>query len=62
MSNPVAYSPRALAKAFSPPLSERLVRAMIRAGAFKTVPIGRRVYILRSEVEDALRELGSNKS
>jgi hypothetical protein len=35
---------------------------MIREGAFKTVPIGRRVYILCSEVEDALRELGSSKS
>jgi hypothetical protein len=62
MGYPIAYSPRALAKAFDPPLSERLVRAMIRAGAFKTVPIGRRVYVLRSEAEDALRELGSNKS
>jgi hypothetical protein len=28
MGYPIAYSPRALAKAFDPPLSERLVRAM----------------------------------
>jgi hypothetical protein len=62
MAYPIAYSPRAAARAFDPPLSERLIRAMIRAGAFKTVPIGRRVYILRSEIENALQELGSNKS
>jgi hypothetical protein len=59
MSYPIAYSPRAAAKAFDPPLSERLIRAMIREGAFKTVTIGRRIYLLRSEIEDALRELGA---
>jgi len=61
-SFPIAYSPRAAAKAFDPPLSERLLRRMIREGAFKTVTIGRRVYLLRSEIEEALRELGSKTS
>ena len=59
MSHPIAYSPKAAARAFDPPLSERLIRRMIREGAFKTVAIGRRVYLLHSEIEDALRELGS---
>lgn len=62
MSNPIAYSPRAAALAFDPPLSERLLRRMIRQNIFKVVKIGRRTYLLRSEIEDALRELGSNKS
>jgi hypothetical protein len=62
MSNFIAYSPRAAAKAFDPPLSERLIRRMIREGVFETVPIGRRVYLLRSEIEEALRELGSKTS
>ena len=61
MSNPIAYSPRAAAKAFEPPLSERLIRRMVRENVFKTVTIGRRVYLLRSEIEDVLRELGSPK-
>jgi len=60
MSYPIAYSPRAAAKAFDPPLSERLVRRMIREGVFKTVSIGRRIYLLHDEVVEALRELGSN--
>jgi hypothetical protein len=55
---PIAYSPRALAKAFSPALSERLIRKMIAAGAFRTVSLGRRKYILRSEIETALTEMG----
>jgi len=62
MSNQLAYSPRALAKAFSPPLSERLVRAMIREGIFRPIMIGRRTYILHGEAEDALRELGVKTS
>jgi hypothetical protein len=62
MSNQLAYSPRALAKAFSPPLSERLVRAMIREGAFRPIMIGRRTYILHTEAEDALKELGQKTS
>lgn len=62
MSHPIAYSPRAAARAFDPPLSERLLRRMIREGVFKTIPIGRRIYLLRSEIEDALREFGSSKS
>lgn len=61
-SFPIAYSPRAAAKAFDPPLSERLIRCMMKAGAFKTVTIGRRVYLLRSEIEEALRELGGSQS
>lgn len=61
MSYPIAYSPRAAARAFDPPLSERLIRAMIRQGVFRTVPVGRRVYILRREIEDALQELGSKQ-
>ena len=59
MSHPIAYSPKAAARAFDPPLSERLIRRIVREGAFKTVAIGRRVYLLHSEIEDALRELGS---
>ena len=59
MSNPIAYSPRAAAKAFSPPLSERLIRKMIREGVFRTVAIGRRTYLLHDEIVEALRELGS---
>lgn len=59
MSNIIAMSPRAAARAFDPPLSERLIRAMIRQGVFKTVAIGRRTYLLRSEIEEALQELGS---
>jgi hypothetical protein len=62
MSNPIAYSPRAAAKAFAPPLSERLLRRMIRQNIFKTVTIGRRVYLLQSEIEEALRELGGAQS
>lgn len=62
MSNPIAYSPRAAAKAFAPPLSERLLRRMIREKIFKTVTIGRRVYLLHEEIVEALRELGSDKS
>lgn len=62
MSYPIAYSPRAAAKAFAPPLSERLLRRMIREGVFQTVAIGRRVYLLRSEIEDVLRELGESQS
>jgi hypothetical protein len=59
MSNsPIAYSPRALAKAFDPPLSERLIRTMLRENVFSSVAIGRRVYVLRSEVETVLQELG----
>jgi hypothetical protein len=58
MGYPIAYSPRAAARAFDPPLSERLLRRMIREGVFKTVAIGRRIYLLRSEIEEALIELG----
>lgn len=62
MSNSIAYSPKAAAKAFSPPLSERLIRKMIRENIFKTVAIGRRVYLLHDEIVEALRELGSATS
>lgn len=60
MSNsfPIAYSPKAAARAFDPPLSERLIRRMIREGIFKTAKIGKRTYLLRSEIEAALIELG----
>jgi hypothetical protein len=58
MSNPIAYSPRAAARAFDPPLSERLVRRMIREKIFTPVPIGRRIYLVRSQIEAALIELG----
>lgn len=58
---PLAYSPKAAARAFDPPLSERLLRALIREGAFRTVKIGKRTYILRREIEDALTELGSKQ-
>jgi hypothetical protein len=40
-------------------LSNRVFAPRRRQGAFKTVTIGRRVYLLRSEIEDALRELGA---
>ena len=56
---PIAYSPRSAARAFDPPLSERLMRTMLREGVFRTVKIGKRVYILRSEIEQVLNELGS---
>jgi hypothetical protein len=56
----IAYSPKAAARQFDPPLSERLLRRMIRAGAFRTIKIGQRTYLLRSEIETALTELGSN--
>lgn len=58
---PIAYSPKAAARAFDPPLSERLIRALIREGAFRTVKIGKRTYVLRREIEDALSELGSKQ-
>jgi hypothetical protein len=58
MSNPIAYSPKAAARAFDPPLSERLIRRMIREKIFTTVPIGRRIYLVRSQIEAALIELG----
>jgi hypothetical protein len=65
MSNPIAYSIRSAGKAFDPPLSEKLIRRMVRAGCFKTVEIGGngggrgRIYLLRDEIVEALRELGS---
>jgi hypothetical protein len=59
MSNPIALSPLAAAKIFSPALSERLVRKLIREGLFRPIMIGRRTYLLWSEIEEALRELGS---
>lgn len=43
----IALSPKATAKMFSPPLSERLVRKMIAAGIFKPLMIGRRVLFAR---------------
>lgn len=58
----IAYSPRRAAKAFDPPLSEKLLRRMIREGAFRTVKIGQRVYLLHDEIVEALRELGSKQS
>lgn len=54
----IAYSPRAAAKQFDPPLSERLIRAMIRVGAFQTVKVGKRIYLLHDDIVQALRELG----
>ena len=57
----IALSPKAAAKFFSPPLSERLVRKMIAAGIFKPIMIGRRAYLLASEIESALIELGSKQ-
>jgi hypothetical protein len=59
--NPIAYSPRAAAKAFDPPLSERLIRRMIRAGVFETVPVGHRIYLLHDDIVEALRELGGKQ-
>jgi hypothetical protein len=59
---PIAYSPRSAARAFDPPLSERLMRTMLREGVFRTVKIGKRIYILRSEIEQVLIELGGPKS
>jgi hypothetical protein len=60
--NSIAYSPRAAARAFDPPLSERLIRRMIREGVFKTVPVGRRAYLLHDEIVEALRELGLQRT
>ena len=57
MSNFIAMSPRAAAKAFSPPLSERLVRKMLAAGILKPIKIGRRTYLLTDEIIEACREL-----
>lgn len=62
MSNFIAMSPRAAAKAFSPPLSERLIRKMIAQGIFRKIMIGRRTYLLSEEIVEALRELGSKTS
>jgi hypothetical protein len=59
MSNQIAYSPKSAAKAFSPPLSERLIRRMIRKKIFRPVMIGRRIYLLHDEIVEALRELGA---
>ena len=53
----IAMSPRAAAKAFSPPLSERLVRKMLAAGILKPIKIGRRTYLLTDEIVEACREL-----
>lgn len=64
MDLPIAYSIRAAGRAFSPALSERFIRRLIREGIFRTVEIGGhgrgrgRVYLLRSEIEAALFELG----
>jgi hypothetical protein len=60
MVNPIiAYSPRSAGKAFSPPLSERIVRKLIREGIVRPVMIGRRTYLLADEIVEALRALGS---
>ncbi len=34
------------------------MRTMLREGVFRTVKIGKRIYILRSEIEQVLSELG----
>jgi hypothetical protein len=60
----IAYSPRAAARIFEPALSERLIRRCVREGIFTTVEIGARgkrrgrIYLLRSQIEAALIELG----
>src|SRR5664280_1856690 len=43
----IAYSIRSAGKAFHPPLSEKLIRRMVRAGCFKTVEIGGSHGVLR---------------
>lgn len=58
----ICYSPKAAARQFDPPLSERVLRKMIREGIFRPVMIGRRVYLLHDEIVEACRELGSKTS
>jgi hypothetical protein len=64
MSTPVAYSLLAASHAFSPHLSERFMRKLVRSGVFKTVtlPGSRRRFLIHDELVEALRELGRTQS
>jgi hypothetical protein len=49
-----AFSPAAAARQFDPPLSQRVIRKLIREKILRPIKIGRRTYLLATEIQEAL--------